>query len=334
MSRISTQISFILSINICVRDTLQLFTQLTLYHLNQSSSAMPRVNQQVETLNGVVRVHNRAKFINSREDSRYPYPSAPTTFIMSNTADPIDSFDNLYLNDLVMVGKRVARKKLARMTLSAYQRGLFSRGVQLAMDPEESYNGVLDTAIGYAGAVGITVMDELESTTKKVVDMDTDIIMLQEESVTCKVNQETFLNRLVIVERDQEIETGRIRSIIQRQEGGHRELLMLKDQVASLTRELGQMRDNYVCHVMNRDLHRLAVPNPIGQLVEIIDVDEGDEVVGRVEERPQSQSPLMVHVRDFTAEEEEQAGKDEEHLELLRAIVDPAPEYTAEGSDD
>src|ERR1700759_766244 len=175
MSRISTQISFILSINICVRDTLQLFTQLPHHLLNQSPSIMPRVNEQVETLNGVVRVHNRAKFINSREDSRYPYPSAPTTFIMSNTADPIDSFENLYLNDLVMVGKRVARKKLARMTLSAYQRGLFSRGVQVAMDSEEHYNGVLDTAIGYAGAVGITVMDEVEGTTKKEVDVDMDI---------------------------------------------------------------------------------------------------------------------------------------------------------------
>src|ERR1700743_4004930 len=201
---------------------------------------MPRVNEQVETLNGVVRVHNRAKFLTSRESPRSPPPSAPTTFIMSNPADPIDSFDNLYLNDLVMVGKRVARKKLARMTLSAHERGLFSRGVQLAMDPEESYNGVLDTAIGYAGAVGVTIMDELEHTTQKVVDMDTDIIMLQEESATCKTNQETFLNRLVIVERDQEIETGRIRSVMQRQEGEHRELLRLRDQGRSLTGELGE----------------------------------------------------------------------------------------------
>src|ERR1700759_5872565 len=136
---------------------------------------MPRADQTVDTLNGVIRVHNRAKFVNSREDSRYPYPSAPTTFIMANTANPIDSFENLYLNDLVMVGKCVARKKLAQMTLSSYQRGLFSRGVQLAMDPEESYNGVLDTAIGYAGAVGITVMDEVEGTTKKEVDVDMDI---------------------------------------------------------------------------------------------------------------------------------------------------------------
>ena len=40
----------------------------------------------------------------------------------------------------------------------------------------------------------------------------------------------------------------------------------------------------------------------------------------------------MVHVRDFVAEEEEQAAEDEEHLELLRAIEDPAPPY--EGSDD
>src|ERR1700759_3951890 len=128
---------------------------------------MPRADQTINTLNGVIRVHNRAKFINSREDSRYPYPSAPTTFIISNTADPIDSFENLYLNDLVMVGKHVAWKKLARMTLSAYQRGLFSRGVQLAMDPEESYNRVVDTMIGYAGAVGVTIMDELEHTTQK-----------------------------------------------------------------------------------------------------------------------------------------------------------------------
>ena len=61
-------------------------------------------------------------------------------------------------------------------------------------------------------------------------------------------------------------------------------------------------------------------------------MDKGDEVVDRAEERPRSQSPLMVHVRDFAAEEEEQARADEEHLELLRAIEDLAPPY--EGSDD
>ena len=57
---------------------------------------------------------------------------------------------------------------LDRLQLTNYQAGLLSRGVQLRMDQTESFDCVLDTAIGYTGAVGVAVFDDMAHVNERV----------------------------------------------------------------------------------------------------------------------------------------------------------------------
>ena len=50
---------------------------------------------------------------------------------------------------------------LDRLELTNYQSRLLSRGVQPRMDQTKRFDHVLDTAIRYAGLVGVAVMDEM-----------------------------------------------------------------------------------------------------------------------------------------------------------------------------
>ena len=57
---------------------------------------------------------------------------------------------------------------LDRLQLTSYQAGLLSRGVQSRMDPREPFNQVLDTAIGFAGAVGVAAFDDMAHVNERV----------------------------------------------------------------------------------------------------------------------------------------------------------------------
>src|SRR6202789_99135 len=120
--------------------------------------------------------YNRHGFRYSRADRARPYPSARDVYVRSNTDSPgEDTFSDLGLNDLILVHKRVARRKLERLELEGYQAGLLSRGVQVRMDRDERYNGVLESALGYAGPVGTMVMDEVALVNKRVNKMEVDV---------------------------------------------------------------------------------------------------------------------------------------------------------------
>ena len=135
---------------------------------------MPRVHAtaaQRRSALAAATTHNRHQFTYARRDSGRPYPSALDVYVRSDTAKPgEDGFKDLFLNDFVIANKRVARRKLASMTLDRQPFHLLLRGVQPRMDVEENQNGVLETALGYAGAVGVTVMDELAHVNEKVGD--------------------------------------------------------------------------------------------------------------------------------------------------------------------
>ena len=74
----------------------------------------------------------------------------------------------LGLHDLIGAGRHVSRRMLDRLQLTNYQPGLLSRGVQLRMDPTERFDRVLDTAIGYAGAVGVACFDAMAHINERV----------------------------------------------------------------------------------------------------------------------------------------------------------------------
>ena len=60
---------------------------------------------------------------------------------------------------------------LDRLQLANYQAGLLSRGIWLRMDPTERFDRVLDTAIGYAGAVGVACFDDMAHINERVGDL-------------------------------------------------------------------------------------------------------------------------------------------------------------------
>ena len=69
---------------------------------------------------------------------------------------------------MVNAGRLVSRRMLDRLQLTNYQAGLFSRGVQSRVDQTERFDRVLDTAIGYAGAVGVAVFDDMAHVNERV----------------------------------------------------------------------------------------------------------------------------------------------------------------------
>jgi len=74
---------------------------------------------------------------------------------------PEEGFKDLYRDDFIRAGGRVARRKLSWLETGPYQRALLHRGVTTKVDVEDERNPVLQQAMEYTGAVGAMVMDEL-----------------------------------------------------------------------------------------------------------------------------------------------------------------------------
>ena len=127
-------------------------------------------------------IHNHSLARNSGQ----PYPLANDWYWWSNTDVPDDSFEDLGnvfakfvfgfvwlthllgLHNLVNTRRRVSQRTLDRLQLTSYQAGLLSRGVQSRMDPREPFNQVLDTAIGFTGAVGVVAFDDMAHVNERV----------------------------------------------------------------------------------------------------------------------------------------------------------------------
>jgi len=57
-----------------------------------------------------------------------PYPQARDVYVRSSLANPEDNFSDLYMNDLVNVGKCVARKKLHTLETTKFLTALLTCG--------------------------------------------------------------------------------------------------------------------------------------------------------------------------------------------------------------
>src|SRR5882762_2021019 len=83
-------------------------------------------------------------------------------YAWSNTKG--DCFDDLRLNDLVTSTKVTARRKLRRLRMDPTLHSLLERGTKHEMEsgePSDQYRGTVEVCIGYAGAVGTMVVDEI-----------------------------------------------------------------------------------------------------------------------------------------------------------------------------
>ena len=122
--------------------------------------------------------HNRHRFTCARDDLSRPYPSAQDIYVRSNTYNSLEEFSDLSLSDFFIAHRRVARRKLERLEPNPFCAGLLSWGVQSTFERREPYNDILEAAMGYAGACGVAVMDEVAIVNERV-----DITMLQVDLV-------------------------------------------------------------------------------------------------------------------------------------------------------
>ena len=71
-----------------------------------------------------------------------------------------DGFKDLFRRDFIHAISRVARRKLSRHHLDPYQCAAFRRGIVRHNTGKEERDPVLETAMEYAGALGVIIFDE------------------------------------------------------------------------------------------------------------------------------------------------------------------------------
>ena len=115
---------------------------------------------------------NKHRFQWCRDDRARPYPTAEDVYVRSHQSHPDnDEFSDLGLSDFFIAHRWVSRKKLEKLQLTPFAVGLLSQGVQSSMDRQEPYNEVLEASIGYAGAIGVTCMDEIATVCERTNEL-------------------------------------------------------------------------------------------------------------------------------------------------------------------
>src|SRR5882762_5693554 len=98
-----------------------------------------------------------------------------------------DHFEDLRLNDMVTSTKVTTRRKLHRLRMDPTLHSLLERGTKHEMEsgePSNQYWGTVEACIGYAGAVGTMVVDEIATIAE---DIDVQMGDL-EETIRAKVS--------------------------------------------------------------------------------------------------------------------------------------------------
>ena len=69
-------------------------------------------------------------------------------------------FNNLWNADFVLAATRVGCHQLSRLEISPYQEALLARGVR-CRHQGQAPDGRMEQAMGYSGAIGMMLMDEM-----------------------------------------------------------------------------------------------------------------------------------------------------------------------------
>ena len=85
---------------------------------------------------------------------------AASFFERSDTHRPTSTFDDLWNADFVLAATRVGRRQLSRLEVSPYQEALLARGV-CRRHRGQAPDGRMEQVMGYTGAVGTMLMDEM-----------------------------------------------------------------------------------------------------------------------------------------------------------------------------
>ena len=85
----------------------------------------------------------------------------------TNTDHPEEAFDELFQEDFVLAACQVGHHQLAHLDVSPYQRALLSRGVDHRHHRQHP-DRQMEQGMGYAGAVGMMLMDEMAGVCERV----------------------------------------------------------------------------------------------------------------------------------------------------------------------
>ena len=72
----------------------------------------------------------------------------------------MSTFNNLWNADFVLAATHVGRCQLSRLEISPYQEALLGRGIH-CRHQGQAPDGWMERAMGYTGAVGMMLMDEM-----------------------------------------------------------------------------------------------------------------------------------------------------------------------------
>ena len=92
---------------------------------------------------------------------------AASFFERSNTHHLTSTFDDLWNADFVLAATRVGRRQLSWLEISPYQEALLARGVR-RRHWGQAPDGQMEQAMGYTGAVGMMLMDEMAGICERV----------------------------------------------------------------------------------------------------------------------------------------------------------------------
>ena len=105
-----------------------------------------------------------------------PYSTATSFFEQSDTHHPTLTFDDLWNADFVLAATCVGRHQLSQLEVSLYQEALLARGVR-RRHRGQAPDGQMEQAMGYTGAVGTMLMDEMAGVCGRAEERFTSIRM-------------------------------------------------------------------------------------------------------------------------------------------------------------
>ena len=105
-----------------------------------------------------------------------PYSTATSFFEQSDTHHPTLTFDDLWNADFVLAATCVGRHQLSQLEISPYQEALLGRGVR-HQHWGQAPDGWMEQAMGYTGAVGTMLMDEMAGVCGRAEERFTSIRM-------------------------------------------------------------------------------------------------------------------------------------------------------------
>jgi len=245
---------------------------------------------------------------------------------------PEEGFEDLFRDDFIRAGGRVARRKLDQMETGPYQRALLRRGITTKVDVEDERNPVLQQAMEYVGAVGTMVMDELAYVHERT-ETGLGMAMNGIEREVTRV-EETVNEHSMLIEEVQ----GDVGNLI----AGARTSANIEDTLRIEVTGLHHLVSHLLRRVMaleGRQEHPIVVEDSSEDgddessddgrvdLDEVFRVIPGEENLVPVPVPAPGVVYQLVPIEDL-AEEEEEDLEIEEGLAIEIAALDPAPAYS------